>query len=123
MPKCLSLLLCVFFTVSFAPAQTLSPQTKVFVKIDSPVVALAHVRVIDGTGAAAREDQTVVISKGKVESVSDAASASIPKDAQVLDPARIQRNPRSRRHARPYVLSHGERHLWRETASATILRS
>jgi imidazolonepropionase-like amidohydrolase len=56
-----------------------------FVKVDAPVVALAHVRVIDGTGAAAREDQTVVLSHGKIESVSDAASASVPKDARVFD--------------------------------------
>jgi imidazolonepropionase-like amidohydrolase len=66
-------------------AQTLSPQVRGFVKVDAPVVALTHVRVIDGTGAAAREDQTVVISKGKIESVSDAASANVPKDAQVLE--------------------------------------
>jgi imidazolonepropionase-like amidohydrolase len=66
-------------------AQTLSPQVRGFVKVDSPLVALAHVRVIDGTGAAAREDQTLVISQGKIQSVSDAASANIPKDAQVLD--------------------------------------
>ncbi len=66
-------------------AQTLSPEVRAFVKVDAPVVALKHVRVIDGTGAAAREDQTVVISKGKIESVSDAASATVPKDAQVLD--------------------------------------
>lgn len=66
-------------------AQTLSPEVQAFVKVDASVVALAHVRVIDGTGAAAREDQTVVISRGKIESVSDAASANVPKDAQVLD--------------------------------------
>ncbi len=66
-------------------AQTLSPQVRNFVKVDSPVVALAHVRVIDGTGAAAREDQILVISQGKIQSVSDAASAHVPKDAQVLD--------------------------------------
>jgi len=66
-------------------AQVLSPQVHAFVKVDAPTVALTHVRVIDGTGAAAREDQTVVISKGKIESVSDAASASVPKDAQILD--------------------------------------
>jgi imidazolonepropionase-like amidohydrolase len=65
--------------------QGLSPQVRGFVKVDAPTVALTHVRVVDGTGAAAREDQTVVISKGKIESVSDAASASVPKDAQVLD--------------------------------------
>src|SRR5712664_1770707 len=63
----------------------LSAQVRAFVKEDAPVIALTHVRVIDGTGAAAREDQTLVISKGKIESVSDAASPKIPKDAQVLD--------------------------------------
>ncbi|MGA8763712.1 MAG: amidohydrolase family protein [Candidatus Sulfotelmatobacter sp.] len=66
-------------------SQSLSPQVKAFVKVDAPVVALTHVRVIDGTGAAAREDQTIILSKGKIESVADASSASVPKDAQVLD--------------------------------------
>ncbi|MGA2005309.1 MAG: amidohydrolase family protein [Terriglobales bacterium] len=66
-------------------SQTLSPLVRPFVKVDAPVIALTHVRVIDGTGAPAREDQTLVISKGKIESISDSASASIPKDAQVLD--------------------------------------
>lgn len=65
--------------------QGLSPQVRGFVKVDAPTVVLTHVRVVDGTGAAAREDQTVVISKGKIESVSDAASARVPQDAQVLD--------------------------------------
>jgi len=70
---------------SVAAAQTPSPQVRQFVKVDAPVVALTHVRVIDGTGAPAREDQTVVLSKGKIESVGDASSASVPKDAQVLE--------------------------------------
>jgi imidazolonepropionase-like amidohydrolase len=77
----LSMLVCSVGLI----AQTLSPQVRGFVKVDSPLVALAHVRVIDGTGAATREDQTVVISQGKIQSVSDAASANVPKDAQVLD--------------------------------------
>jgi imidazolonepropionase-like amidohydrolase len=58
---------------------------KPFIKVDAPVVALTHVRVIDGTGATAREDQTVILSKGKIESVGDASAASVPKNAQVLD--------------------------------------
>src|SRR5438445_52977 len=66
-------------------AQTLSPQVKAFVKIDIPVVALTHVRVIDGTGAPAREDETIILNKGKIESVGEASSANVPKDAQVLD--------------------------------------
>lgn len=71
--------------MNLASGQTLSPQVRQFVKVDAPVVVLIHVRMIDGTGAPAREDQTVVLSKGKIESVADAASAGVPKDAQVLD--------------------------------------
>jgi imidazolonepropionase-like amidohydrolase len=80
-----ALVLVLISCCSLVAAQTLSPAVQAFVKINAPVVALTHVRVIDGTGAAAREDQTVVISKGKIESVSDASSANVPKDAQVLD--------------------------------------
>src|SRR5579863_4867713 len=76
---------CGLLMVAVASGQTLSPQVRGFVKMDVSVIALTHVRVIDGTGAAAREDQTVVLSHGKIESVSDAASASVPKDAQVFD--------------------------------------
>jgi imidazolonepropionase-like amidohydrolase len=70
---------------SLAAAQNLSSQVKAFVKVDAPVVALTHVQVIDGTGAAAREDQTIVLSSGKIDSVGDASGAVVPKDAQVLD--------------------------------------
>ena len=85
MRKAFFLFTCGLVVVGVASAQTLSPQVRGFVKVDAPVVALTHVRVIDGTGAAARDDQTVVISKGKIESIGDAASANVSKDAQVLD--------------------------------------
>lgn len=78
----------VFFWVliaAVAAAQTLSPEVKSFVKVDAPVVALTHVRVIDGTGAPARQDQIVVLSNGKIASVGDFASAKPPQNAQVLD--------------------------------------
>jgi len=79
-------LLIVFFTwSSLVAAQTLSPEVREFVKVDAPVVALAHVRVIDGTGGPAREDQTIVLAKGKIESIANAGSANVPKNAQVLD--------------------------------------
>jgi imidazolonepropionase-like amidohydrolase len=79
------LIICCVAAVGIVSAQTLSPQVRGFVKVDAPVVALTHVRVIDGTGAPAREDQTIVLSHGKIESVADAASASVSKETQVLD--------------------------------------
>src|SRR6266853_6070408 len=78
-------ILLMFACAATLTAQVLSPQVRGFVKVSAPVVAPTNVRVIDGTGADAREDQTLVISKGKIESVSDAASPNITKDAQVLD--------------------------------------
>jgi len=66
-------------------AQTASPQVKPFIKLDAPVIALIHVRVIDGTGSAAREDQTIILNKEKIDWMGDASAANLPKDAQVLD--------------------------------------
>jgi len=75
----------VFALTSLAAAQTLSPDVKQFVTVDAPVVALTHVRVIDGTGSPAREDQTIVVNKGKIDAVTDASSSKVPSDAKILD--------------------------------------
>lgn len=56
-----------------------------FIRVEAPAIALKNVRVIDGTGAAAVEDQTIVIVDGKIQSVGASSSASIPANAQVLD--------------------------------------
>jgi len=71
--------------VSKTVAQTLSPDVQKFVKVNAPIVALTHIRVIDGTGAAALPDRTLLVSQGRIESISPAASAKIPKGAQILD--------------------------------------
>src|SRR5215472_3754686 len=70
---------------SLASAQNFSPEVRKYIKTDAPLIALEHVRVIDGTGAAAREDQTVVLNKGKIESLGGSSTANVPKDAQILD--------------------------------------
>jgi imidazolonepropionase-like amidohydrolase len=78
----------LMFFVSFVSAQTasqLSPSVRAFIKYDQPVIALTHVRVIDGTGAPAKADQTIIIASGKIQSISNAADARIPADAQTLD--------------------------------------
>lgn len=54
-----------------------------YVSLSAPVVALTHVRVIDGTGAPARANQTVILDHGKIAAV--AADAAVPAGAQVLD--------------------------------------
>jgi hypothetical protein len=39
-----------------------------FISVKEPTVALTHVRVIDGTGSPAREDQTILIKSGRLHS-------------------------------------------------------
>src|SRR6202011_2002067 len=56
-----------------------------FVSVDTSVFVLNHVRVIDGTGAPAKEDQAIVIANGKIQSIGPAASAQIPQGAQRME--------------------------------------
>ncbi len=75
--------LATVFEAQDKPA--LSPLTKGFVTVDSSPVALKHVKVIDGTGAAPADDQTVLIENGVIREIGPASSVSVPSSAQVLD--------------------------------------
>jgi imidazolonepropionase-like amidohydrolase len=82
------LLLCTTLLPALAIAQTashLSPRVKPFVREDASTIVLAHVRVIDGTGAAAKADQSVVIRDGKIVAMGDASSTKTPDGAKILD--------------------------------------
>lgn len=54
----------------------LSKTVKQFVRVDAPKVILTHVRVIDGTGGAAVEDQNVVIEAGKISAIQSGADVA-----------------------------------------------
>jgi hypothetical protein len=71
-------------TNAVAQAQK-APDVAEFVSVDAPVVVLNHLRVIDGTGAAPKEDQSVVIANGKIQSIGPAASVQFPPGAQIID--------------------------------------
>ncbi len=62
-----------------------SAALKPFVKVDAPVVVLEHVRVIDGTGGPAKDDQMVVVEQGKITYAGPEADGKVPADAKVLD--------------------------------------
>ena len=54
-----------------------------FIKVNAPVVAITHVRVIDGTGAPARDDQTVILRDGDIAAAGP--GLDVPADAVVID--------------------------------------
>ena len=72
--------LALLALVVTAAAQTAyTPGRKPFLATDAATIVLRHVRVIDGSGAPPREDQTLVIAGGKI------SAAPAPADAHVFD--------------------------------------
>ena len=56
-----------------------------FIRVNSKMVVLKNVRIIDGTGAAPIEDQTITLIGDRIGSIGPAASATTPAGAVVLD--------------------------------------
>ena len=64
---------------------SLSEEVRKYISVDTGVVALTNVLLIDGTGAAPRPDQTVVIRAGRVAEVGPSSSVRAPAGAHVMD--------------------------------------
>jgi len=79
--------LAVFLSSLPTAAQSveLSGSVKQVVRVNSTKVLLTHVRVIDGTGAAAVEDQNVVIEDGKISAIQAGADVAASSGAAVLN--------------------------------------
>ncbi len=77
------LLLCSTLVAQQRPA--LSTAVRAYVSVDAPLVALTHVRVIDGTGAAPRENQTLILNNGVITTIGSSASTDVPAGAQTID--------------------------------------
>ncbi|HUQ50262.1 MAG TPA: amidohydrolase family protein [Terriglobales bacterium] len=78
------ILLVFLLSVATASAQSTPPKSP-FIKHDDAAIALIHVRVIDGTGEPAKEDQVIVIRGGKIESIAPAAGYKAPEGIKQLD--------------------------------------
>jgi imidazolonepropionase-like amidohydrolase len=70
----------VILSAPVAPGARVQP----YVRVPAGKVALTHVRVIDGTGAAARENMTVVLDGATIAAIQP-AGAAIPAGVKVLD--------------------------------------
>ena len=73
------------FTATAQPRPELAAAVRAYIKVEAPVIALTHVRVIDGTGAAPREDQTLVLRGGNIAAMGDAATVAVPEGATTID--------------------------------------
>jgi imidazolonepropionase-like amidohydrolase len=81
------LVVTLLLSVSLAAQQrpTLSPAVRAYVSVDAPLIALTHVRVIDGTGAAAREDQTLILDNGVITAMGSSTTVDVPAGAHTID--------------------------------------
>jgi enamidase len=80
--------ICGVLTVHADSAQQrpqLSNAVRAYVSVDAPLLALTHVRVIDGTGAAPRDDQTLIMRDGTIAAIGDFASTPVPEGATTID--------------------------------------
>lgn len=81
-----TILLILLLSVSInGLAQGQSPERQQFIRAEASTIVLTHVRVIDGTGAAPLEDQTIIIADGKIQSVSASTAAPVSTNFQILD--------------------------------------
>ncbi|MGH8138713.1 MAG: amidohydrolase family protein [Steroidobacteraceae bacterium] len=80
-------LVAAAFALSSGALQAQAPEAlKPYVSVESPVLVLNHVRIIDGTGAAPVEDQRIDIEGGKILRVQSAKLRNAyPPRARVVD--------------------------------------
>src|SRR6266851_3024048 len=83
--KIITALFLLFTLFIVCLAQTPPSDRQQFIRVEAPIIALTHVRVIDGTGAPPQDDQTIMISGGKIQSIAPSATATTPTGAQILD--------------------------------------
>jgi imidazolonepropionase-like amidohydrolase len=81
--SCIGLLLGV--TVVAQQRPTLSNAVRAYVSVDAPVIALTNARVIDGTGATARESQTLIINNGVITTMGASSTTDVPTGAHTID--------------------------------------
>jgi imidazolonepropionase-like amidohydrolase len=66
-------------------ADQLSRQVRQYVSVAEPVVALTNALVIDGTGAAPKSAQTIILRDGRIAAVGPTATTAIPAGARTID--------------------------------------
>src|SRR5262245_53825199 len=72
-------------TMSVAKAQVKPSNPPASIAESGAITALKNVRIIDGTGTPAQENQTLVIDGAKIRAVGPAAKVIIPEGARTLD--------------------------------------
>ena len=60
-------------------------QVREYIAVDTSLLALTHVLLVDGTGGAPKPDQTIVIRAGRIVSVGASSAVLVPDGAKTMD--------------------------------------
>ena len=74
----------VLFFCTQSSAQQFNPAVKQFISMNADTIVLTHAKIVDGTGGASKTDQTIVIIKGRIAQMGNAAAIKITS-SQVID--------------------------------------
>src|SRR4030095_14818523 len=66
-------------------SQQTSSGLQQYISIRADTLALTHVTIIDGTGQPGKNDQTLIIMKGRIAQIGKTNSVNIPGSAKVMD--------------------------------------
>jgi hypothetical protein len=85
-PQGIASLLFALATAVTVTAQTPSAQDEAMPLLrDVSRIALRNVRIVDGTGAPARQNQTLIIERGQIRAIGNAADMNVPEGTRTLD--------------------------------------
>lgn len=66
-------------------SQEFSPEVQRFISVNDTLFALTHLTLLDGKGAVAREDMSVIVQNGRIVDVGRSPQISIPIEAKEID--------------------------------------
>jgi imidazolonepropionase-like amidohydrolase len=85
--SCMKSLVTILFLLSLpgaALAQAGDPE-EAFIRERSPLIALTHVVLVDGTGGAAKLDQTIIIRDGRIDNVGASTAVTSEPGIHIID--------------------------------------
>ena len=84
-PALIAFALLLSNTLAAQRPDSLSEEVSKYIAVDTAVIALTHVQLLDGTGAPAKSDQTILIRNGRIAEVGPAASVNVPDGIRTMD--------------------------------------
>src|SRR6185503_17372291 len=74
-----------FFICAEINAQQFTSGVKQFINVNADTIILTHAKIVDGTGSAAKTDQTIVIIKGHIVQLGNSSTIKPLTAAQIID--------------------------------------